>query len=582
MHGFTRRSTFPTRLVVFGLILVIFILLPWWILRPNENIVIHISDRLTKQADQIELEMNYAVTTTKRLIGSIEKLLGQLGNQLTNGAGSSLSTKRELDIDDVFKIWAKTEIKAGHTTFSGTFDINLILKLLYHQMGYFDYDLVVEDFVVKPAKKGNADDSGENTAERDNKRIYGLIKLYPHAGHGWRIPDTGATTPLTFRSMVAKSILDGVEGNVRSKDCKRNLCISEWPDMTSLEVTVDAFAFLSNWRADGGCKSPETDEECIKRIESVFRKALEADDKNNFARLGLGLAQLRHFQITSRNAPPVRSGRLLMEAVLNIKSAITKSEFLGHLLSTQEWAEFIRRTEGLTEFEIKKEFIDSADGYREARRAFVEADYSRAVKAISSVKCRPKPIVPHIQNFELSARLMAAESFTEAKPLLEEFEKMGDERQDITWKTSYAFVLCYWNNGDSDRAKKAISLIDEAIVWSNDSFVENLNLRAQKGLCLAMVNRKDDAIQLLHKVQKDIPTEVDSEENKDYMSVYYNSGIAFSLTGDQATAGKALEQAAILDQSYLHGVSHQKLLSAFREWDGYQEWKSKVLSLVKK
>ena len=545
--------------IIFTIFALIVLGVTWWWLRPDGDLEIYIEEGLTTSADEITKEMRYAVADTKSVNKLAIALNENMGKVLAIVPNAQMTLRRKLKLDDVFKIVAKFRIPASFLVFSGEFNVNFLLEILYEKLGYYNYTIVVSDF-------------SKQVIREDEDRLYALISFHPPDPIGLRIPTKNSVPDLTFRDLVAKYMLDAVQNDLGTIDCTRNLCFSELPERTSLEATVDAFGFLSKGRKDARCDPTKSDVECIQENVRVFEDALKADAGNDFARLGLGLAQLRHFQLSRTNSSAVEAGRLLMDAVANINAAISSNELLGHLMSTEEWSHFVKSTPGLSDIDVSKEFIEKSDIYRKARREFVEANYTKAAKLIGDMPEGPSPVKPHIRSFELISRLLAAKKGDDAEPLLRQFEQLVSEQEDGATKATYAFVLCYWNNRNEARISKALALIEEAIEAASGDYIARLDRRVQKCICLALSSRQQESMAQLRNIRLTLPPDLDSQESAKYKRLYYNLGIAYSLTADQEKASEYLMHAIRLDSIYLKSITNQKLLEAFRQWTGYDKW----------
>lgn len=521
---------------------------------------VHINEALKSQGAVIKREMDYAIADTSRWREIADRLQLRVDREALENPVPGAGPESTIRLGEVVNLKASFKLEKGYYTFSGEFQPNVFLTLLYEPLGLFDYSLVVRDFV-------------EIQGEDGERQVRGLLRFYPLDGHGRAIPAQGEVPVADFRWRTAKYVLQLMErGRENPSECMRVLCYRHLPDnLESLEATVDAFEFLSRGRADSRCLPSETDEACIERIEATFEEVLEAEPTNGFARLGLGLAQLRHSQILMPKASAVDAGRFLMNGVSNISSAKQSSPYLRQLMSTKEWTELVSRTPGLENSAVSPEFVETADAYREARRAFAAADFAGAVRALDQIKRIPTAIEPHIRTLLLSAKLLGAQDADEAEPLIYEFGTLLGDDPDSAEAASYALVLCRWNRGDPSRISKALSLMDDAIGDATDSIVTLLDRRAQKGICLALVGRIEEAIAELHSVADDLMT-ISDPPSKGYERVCYNLGIGFVQSGEQKLAAKFFGYAVLLEPIYLKGISRLNFAEPFRKWRGYKKW----------
>ena len=473
----------------------------------------------------------------------------------------------EISLDDVLQLQFDYELKKGHATFKGTFTPNPLLNVLYGTFGYYDYHIAVRDFL-------------EQDSKTTSRTLKALLRLYPIDSHGRAIPQTGTVSEATFRSKTAKYLIDSLETERKDRNCEQHLCLAELPDnLPSLEVTVNAFEFLYERRNSAVCTTQESDGLCVERIEAKFTEALESDPNNSFARLGLGLAQLRHVGLSLSEASAAAVGRLLMEAIANVSSAKRHSEYIANLMSTTEWTEMVQRTPGLAEFPITLTFVETADGYRRARRAFVQAEYSDVPKALAQIRDLPTPLAPHIRNLELSALLLLASTSQEAEPLLKEFKELSHSDTDGTWFATYGFYLCRWSLNSPKQMEESLAMIDSAIDLSGKDFVAYLDRRAQKGICLASIERDGQARNILDSVAKDLLDHGDHPKDG-FQRIYYDLGVGYALVGNFKRAGDFLTHAVSINSVYLTGISKLNLLESFRDWGGYEHWRSNELSRI--
>ena len=546
---------------------IILVGLAWWLCRPRGVVQPYIDPGLAEQAHVIDAHMRHALARTRTVSTTARKLLLVANRHLASeGSRITVATKEPEKLGDVLEALATLEHSEGPIEFTASLDFGKLLSLLYRPVGFVDHRLVVHRFDEKPSKSGTP-------------HFRAFIQFVPHDGLGRSIPgEADETVPLqTFIHLSTKYIIETLEETIGDRDCERLLCVSELPDsLARLEATVDAFEFLSKGRADSRCRPSESDEACIRRIVGTFVKVLDDDVNNNFARLGLGLAKLQLFKVLLPRTSSVAAGRLFMEGLASITSATEDSQYLGGLLATKEWQEYLRQTPGLSDFAITQDFIRVADNYRAARRAFVRADYKATVHAIAKLKKHlPEPAKPHVRNLELTAKLFVAPNASQAKPLIEEFAQLPVERRDGSWHATYALLLSLWNNEDTDRINTALTSIDLAIEVATDSPITRLDRIAQKGMCLALIGRKPDALIALDVVQADLSNIRDNEAHE-LTRLFYNLGVALSLVDKQHHAAAYLRKAAMNDSIYLDGISHMPLLSSFRDWEGYSNWKTQL------
>lgn len=539
--------------------------LTWWLCRPRGVVQPYINPSLAEKADAIEAHMRHALAATREVSQNARELLLVANRHLASkGSQISVGTKEDPKLGDVLEALATLEHATGPVKFTGSLDLGRLFSLLYRPFGFVDHRLVVHSFEEK----------GLNSGAR---HFRALVQFTPHDGLGQSIPaEAGKMVPLqTFVHVTTKYIIETLEQTIGDRDCGRLLCVSELPDsLARLEATVDAFEFLSKGRTDSRCRPSESDEACITRIVGTFEKVLKDDPNNSFSRLGLGLAKLRLFQVLLPKTSSATAGRLFIEGVANIISATKDSQYLGGLLTTKEWQDYLQQTLGLGDFTITQDFIGVADNYRVARRAFVRADYNATVQAIAKLKKHlPKSVEPHVRNLELTAKLFLARDAREATPFLEEFARLPVDARDGAWHATYALLLSRWNDGDPQRIKTALTSIDYAIEVATDSAITRLDRIAQKGMCLALMGRNSDALEALNVVKAEL-FKIKDNEADDLKRLFYNLGVAFSLVGEHHDAAVYLKSAATKDLVYLEGISHMPLLSSFRDWEGYSIWKT--------
>ncbi len=544
---------------------ILFVGSAWYFSRPKEDLHIEINKSLEVHSEVIIRHIDHALAASKRFAKSASRLQLDIDRKKIRNPVPGAGPERAITLGEIVDLTASFELKSKYGTFSGNFEPDILLQILYEPFGFFDYYVVVRDF-------------SENTSTSGEKNTKALLRIYPTDTHGRAIPESGGLSETIFRAKIAKYLIDAfanpLDGTVA---CSVKLCLSELSDsLDSLETTVDAFEYLLEGRGDTRCGPTESDEDCIGRIEALFKEALGSDPKNAFAQLGLGLAQLRHAQILLPRASAATVGTLFMQGISNISSAKNESDYISHLMSTDEWTELVQQTSGLSDFAVTPTFIDSADAYREARRSFVYADFDATVEAIGKIRDLPIAIQPHVKNLELSARLLGTKDREEAEQLLEEFEKLPHSDTDGAWLATYAFGLCRWHNGEIERIEKALHLLDDSINAATDSLVTLLDRQAQKALCLGLVSRKDEAKRLLDTVSSKL-SDASTSHKEAYRRVYYNLGVGSAISGDFARAAELLGTAVALEPAYLEGISRLHLLSDFRSWSGYVDWKARHL-----
>ena len=541
----------------------------WWIMRPQGKLQLDITENLNSQASTIRTEMEYAVALMPDFSESAARLNYLLHKDRVHYILPGTNRETSISFGDVLELEFEYELKKGHTTFRGKFHPDPLLNFMYGTFGYYDYHIAVRDFA-------------QINSQTNERKFKALLRLYPIESHGRAIPRTGTVSETVFRYKIAKYLLDSLETDSKQLNCKQYLCREELPEnLQSLEVTVNAFKFLYEKRNSSICDIQESDELCVERIEEQFSDALKLEPGNGFAQLGLGLAQLRHVGLSIPEVSAAAVGHLLMEAIANISSAKQNSEYIANLMSSTEWTKMVRRTPGLSEFPVTTKFIDTADGYRQARRAFAEADYGDVPKALAKIDELPPLLRPHVRNLELSARLLSATTPQEAEPLLMEFKELPHSNTDGTWFATYGLYLCLWSQNVPGRIEEAIKLMDNAIQLSGTNLVAYLDRRAQKGMCLALVNRDNEARMLLDDVATDL---LDQQEHQGegFQRIYYDLGIGFALMGEFESASGYLSQAVSISTAYLLGISKLNLLESFRQWSGYQQWRTMELQHIKR
>ena len=538
----------------------------WWIARPKGEFQIEIADHLEPKASEIIEEIDHAVALTPQFVLQATRLQYLLRKERIHYLFPGMSDGKSISFDDILAIEVKFKLKKGYATYQGDFRPNPLIELLYDIVGYFNYHIAVQSY-------------SRTSTETGERQLRILLRLYPVDTKGRAIPTNGRISESSFRQKTAKYLLDAVEGDQNKQNCTRSICIIELSDdLKALEVTVNAFKFLLEYRHNVNCGPSDSDEQCISRIETQFVEALQSNPEDSFARLGLGLAQLRHTRVLLPKASVAAVGRLFMEGIANIGAARQNSEYIAHLMSTEEWATMVQETPGLSDFRVTPKFIDSADAYREARRAFVRADYKDVPGILEKIHDLPDPMITHVKNLALTAKLMSATSAEEAEPLLKDFADLPHSDSDGAWLSTYAFALCRWNRNDSHRINRALEMYDKAINLSpKDDIVTFLDRRAQKAWCLAFVKQLDQANVSLDRIDSDLAERGEHPE-QEFQRVYYNLGVAYVWAKRLTKAAEYLGHAVTLDSIYFEGISKLDLLNSFRTWKGYEKWKSVQMS----
>jgi tetratricopeptide (TPR) repeat protein len=308
--------------------------------------------------------------------------------------------------------------------------------------------------------------------------------------------------------------------------------------------------------------------------EQEFLEALKIDPNNDHAHLGLGLIEISRARALNNRASAYAVGEHLIGGLDHLARATSTNKYIGTLTQSEAWRKLLESSREFQGLGLTPDFIESAAGYRLARRAMIEGNYALALELVDSLKNVPAWLQGHVAALKTQAQLERTSDRSQALQILDQFDDQRSQIDASIWAAIYGRAAAVWAQGDPVWQEKALAALRLAVDKAHDR-PSILDAMATEGTGYALLGKTEQARKIAADVEAQLVAQRD--EGAKYRSVWLSLGLLFVQIGDFEQAARAFANAIGYDRNYLELIDRDRQLDRFRQWDGYRKWRLGVV-----
>lgn len=441
--------------------------------------------------------------------------------------------------------------------FEGEFNGNNILKAMYGWVGWHDHYLVVKNFgpCSTPPVVPDADTCRQMTAA-----------VWPIDNGGTTVAGTTQQLAADLAVYLFKTFLNkGIDS--KTVDPAKAIPPAELSnDYLSLEKAARGIEILEQGTSHSSCVSG-TPEVCRKAAREMFDQARLRDATNAYAQLGTGLLKLRDVLQMARDGGRVFPVlHALTEAGNHLGAARFHSPTLQQFLDNKDKLARFKLLD-LGASHVTSGFIESVAHASRAYHAFVAAKYRDQLDHTKRADL-PEQLKSYLRGFEYEARLVLTDSAQEARPLLDELDKLRADWPNVwIYHNVYATHACRF--GLFDLARPAIAQALNLAVNNRALFHDT---HVWEAICLAREGKQTEAdekiagvVAFLDEIEKKTPVQQDAQ------TIYIDLGYYFVVIKQYQSAADYFLKALTGNRCFWPRISGDRQLKAFHEKPEYRK-----------
>jgi tetratricopeptide (TPR) repeat protein len=532
----------------------------WYLARPGGNL------RIAREKDQKEeaaKEFNdifYAAHQKIRTITQLHNTLGLGLRVITGDPVPALPGPNSWILSDLIKIKESSfNFDARAIKFEGQFNGDNIMNAAYAWVGWHDDYLVVRNYPTCASQQ-----PGTECAD---------VTIWPIDVYGVRLTGTrpeikGNLAVYLFKAFLKQEVVE------KRIDPKTVLPLDELSsDFQSLETSAHGLEILEQGLYHSSCMASDLSA-CRSSAHRFFEDALKRDPNNAYGRLGMGLLVLRDALDAARSGDRVFNVlKMLDDAARHLGAARLNSSALSDFLSDpKNIASF--KLVGLDSFRITPSFIASIPEYALAYRAYGDADYEMQLTYSNQVTDIPEELKTYLNGMEYEARLDLAKSAQEARPLLDDLEKIAIRANlDEAWMYSIVYASQACRFGLKEVASDA--MIERALDSAGRNTALHFDTLVWKAYCRAYQGKREGAENLIREVTAFVQANDATQKIpwREIETIYIDLGYYFASEPVRNYVAVASNFLKVLseDPCFWRRVTNDEQLRSFRKDEAFHK-----------
>lgn len=461
---------------------VILVFFVWLLFMPKGNVSAYVDTLNDTVRDQAKQAFTDAQPIAFEMIGDWAFVAEVLGNP--DAAAIQIADQRYKDsatVADALQIEFSFVEEAGSWKTDIQFLATPIFEQLYAVAGAVDYDFVFFGFQT---------DGALYTAD---------VQLRPGGAGRSRLPAAGMSDMVALSRAIAEYIVTTAASREGSwfdalRDCEAAICPGGIPkNSQSLRATRDGLRLIYLGAVSDECAGNLSVQCSLRNAKEAFTMAKKADDTNDIARLGLGLASLKLARrLLNDGASEYEVAEEFDQAIIHLVQAAKQDVGIKQMIESKDFGNLLT-TDEIAALDLSLEFVETAHHYLEAKTGLKPANYSKVIEELGMIKKPPRYLNGHIDSIRLTAELFQAKDIYEAEPYLQAMggPEMKKAMRPWLYHYNYGYFLCYWSAGNLDRITEAGEHLAEARKNMPENERSKIQMETAEAYCAALTERPD-------------------------------------------------------------------------------------------